>query len=508
MEKKKEKLIVIGLDGATFDIILPLVNEGHLPTFKKLLDKGASGILKSVIPPITPVAWETAVTGVNPGQHNIFDFTSYNSDYTVDFINSKDRAAMAVWDYLGKAGKKSIVFSYAMGYPPPSINGIFISGMNTPGVNTEFTSPANIKKEIIKTVPNYRIDVLGDHIVNGREDLFFEDVMDLTKTHYKAAKYLLKKYDWDLGLIFFTEPDRVNHYFFHDADPTHPFNKSKKNMNNRIQEYYKMLDGILEDLMNLYKDIPFIIFSDHGMTSLHKDIFIEEYLVEWKLLFLNKKAGKNKNLLARALDISRRYIYKIGLAEKIRRLIPGGLFTFIVLKASRLEEEKSNIDWSKTKVYFPNPACQGFRINLKGREDNGIVLKEDYEKLRNLIIKKMLSLKDPETGEKMIQKVYKREELYKGPYVENAQDLIVEAHSKYHLQKGVGRGKIGLASIEGVPKSAEHAKDGIFIFYKKGIKPKKLKAINLVDIASYILYIFGIQIPMKMEGKVNKKVFT
>ena len=144
----QKKLIGVGLDSATLDIILPLVKSGILPTFKKLFEQGAYGVLESTIPPITPCAWETAMTGVNPGRHNIFDFFSYLPNYQVEVLTSKDRAALAVWDYLGKAGKKSIVFNYPMGYPPPEIEGIFVSGMNTPGVNTDFTYPKEIKKKI------------------------------------------------------------------------------------------------------------------------------------------------------------------------------------------------------------------------------------------------------------------------------------------------------------------------------------------------------------------------
>ena len=124
---------------------------------------------------------------------------------------------------------------------------------------------------------------------------------------------------------------------------------------------------------------------------------------------------------------------------------------------------------------------------------------------KNDVVKKLLSIVDLKTGKRVIRKVYKRENIYSGPYIENAQDLIVETESIYHLQKGNSKGKFGLASESGVPKSAEHGKKGVFIFYDNKIKPFKITKIKLVDIAAYILYILKIQKPVKIEGKVDSE---
>lgn len=487
------RLIAIGLDSATLDVILPLVKDGLLPTFKKLIQEGAYGVLESTIPPITPCAWETAMTGVNPGRHNIFDFFSYPANYQVEVLTSKDRAALAVWDYLAHFGKKSIVFNYPMGYPPPKIEGIFISGMNTPGVNTNFTFPQAIKKEILKKVPDYKIDVLGDHIINGRDDLYFAEIKHLTETHFRAASYLLKKYPWDLSLIFFTELDRVHHYFFRDQ--------------NRLREYYQLLDVLLKKLLTSYKKTTLLVFSDHGSAALSRDVFIEEFLVDWGLLAFRKTAkGLFSRIISNLIWKARSFVYKLSLAEMIIKLLPGRFFQVLVKLSSSREENVGNINWTKTKVYFSVPSSQGLKVNLRGREEQGIVAKEEYDLVRNYVIKKLLVLKDPSNGRKVIKNVYKRENIYDGPYIENAQDLIIETDSMYHLQKGIGRGKFGLASEAGVPKSAEHSREGMFVFYGEKITPGKKEKLKLVDIAAYILYILNLPIPSGIEGKINRKV--
>lgn len=487
------KVIGVGLDSATLDIILPLVKDNVLPTFKKLLEEGTYGVLESTVPPITPCAWETAVTGVNPGRHNIFDFFSYPSNYQVEILTSKDRAALAVWDYLAHFGKKSIIFNYPMGYPPPRIEGIFVSGMNTPGVNTDFTYPLNIKKEILQKIPDYKIDVLGDHLINGRDDLYFAEVMHLTQTHFEAASYLLKKYPWDLALIFFTELDRVHHYFFRDRQ--------------RLEEYYRQLDGLLKKLLTSYNKATFLIFSDHGTAQLDQDIFIEEYLVEWGLLKLNKTArGWVAIAVSTFIWNIRKLIYRLRLAQIILKFLPGNVFQLLVKLSSPPQGTVGNVDWTKTKVYFSVPSSQGLRINLQGREEQGVVKKEDYNLVRDEVTSKLLKLEDPASGSRVIKRVYKREEIYSGPYVENAQDLIVETDSMYHLQKGVGRGRFGLASEAGVPKSAEHSKKGMFIFRGQKFTPRSKGKLKLVDITAYILYILKLPVPVSIEGKINKKI--
>lgn len=506
--KTEKKVIVIGLDSATFSVIDPLLKKGMLPTFKKLMTKGSWGVLESSIPPITPIAWETAVTGVNPGRHNIFDFFFYRSDYDVDVVSAKDRAAQAVWDYAGFSGKRSIVFNYPMGFPPPKINGIFVSGMNTPGVNTDFTYPESIKNEILKKFPNFKIDVLGDHIVNGREDLYYEDILKLTEVHYKTFCYLLKKYQWDLSLFFLTELDRVQHYFLHDVLPDHPLNKNRKVTKNRIADYFNFLDGLIADLIKQFPKATLLIFSDHGTEPLEKDVFIEKYLIDWGYLFLKKAPNKKGyTALSKSILFLRKLVYKVGIAERILKYIPGGLFTFLVRMSSLEGKESAGIDWQKTKVYFPTPSSQGLRINLKGREASGSVPEKKYEATRDAVIKKLLSLKDPNTGIKVIKHVYKREDIYKGPYVQNAQDLIVETDHRYHLQKGTQKGYVGLASEAGVPKSAEHGREAMWMAYGINIREGKRERLRLVDIAAMILYILGIVLPQKLEGKVIKEIF-
>jgi len=493
--KQQQKLIVLGLDGGTFKIINPLIKQNKLPNLKKLLNKSSYGILKGIIPPITPTSWETAVTGVNPGKHNIFDFFNYESNYSISVLSSKDRKAMAVWDYMAKTGKRSIIFNYPMGYPPPEIKGIFVSGMNTPGVNTEFTFPKKIKREILKKVPDYQIDVLSDYIVNNNKELFFEECKRITIGHYRAFSYLIRKYKWNLAMFFLTMSDRIHHYFFNDEE--------------KLAEYYQLIDFIVGEIQKYYPKVSFLIFSDHGMNKVEKDVYIEEYLKDWKFLILenNRREKKINFFLAKIIKSGRKIAYNLKISDKLLNFLPGWLFNFFI-KLADTDRINSGIDWLKTKAYFPAPSSQGIRVNLLGREKYGCVLPLKYDKVRNDLIKKILEMKDPENGDKIVEKVYKREDLYCGPYIDNAQDLIIKTKPAYHLQKGLSKGKISLAAKGEIPREADHAQEGIFILKNKGIKHKKIRNIKLKDMAAFILYCLHIPKDKKIEGKINSNIFT
>src|SRR5215813_2846442 len=154
------KVVILGLDGATFDLILPWVQSGKLPHFAQLLHQGISGRLRSTVPPMSPPAWNSFMTGKNPGKHGIFDFTGRKpQSYETSFINAAWRRAPDFWQYLTEAGKRIAVLSVPFTYPPEKVNGIMISGFDAPGiaglVDRSATYPPELCEEIRSRVGEY-----------------------------------------------------------------------------------------------------------------------------------------------------------------------------------------------------------------------------------------------------------------------------------------------------------------------------------------------------------------
>jgi len=208
---KYKKSMIIGLDGATFDLIKPWANAGELPTFKKLMKEGVWGELESTIPHVTPPAWTSITTGKNPGKHGIFDFMSIEKSdgkWKLKLYNSRSKKSKEIWDYL--RDKKSIIVNVPLTYPPRVINGTMITGMLTPDIkNSDFTYPKEFKGEILKSFPEYIIE-LNWSGYKGKERKFLEDLYKMSEERIKLFWYLFGK-EWDFLFFVFVGTDRMQH---------------------------------------------------------------------------------------------------------------------------------------------------------------------------------------------------------------------------------------------------------------------------------------------------------
>ena len=146
----KRRILVIGLDGATFDIIDPLIKEGVMPNLKKLTEHGTVGSLQSTIPPISGAAWVALATGMKPEKTGIFDFR-YRRDNSFKLygVTSAAYYGRAVWDYLCQAGKRVGILNYPMLYPVYEVNGFMTAGIGA-SLDGEFAFPKHLKQELNK----------------------------------------------------------------------------------------------------------------------------------------------------------------------------------------------------------------------------------------------------------------------------------------------------------------------------------------------------------------------
>ncbi|MBI4838806.1 MAG: alkaline phosphatase family protein, partial [Nitrospirae bacterium] len=159
MDHKKIKVMVIGIDGATFDVINPLISRGKLPNLKQLIDNGASGQLKSTMPPLSPAAWSTFQTGKNPGKHGVFDFFRNSpGEHGYLPVNSTFLKSKTLWEILSDYGKRVGVLNIMFNYPPREVNGFIVSGKETPSEESEYTFPPSLKNELLQVDPKYEAE--------------------------------------------------------------------------------------------------------------------------------------------------------------------------------------------------------------------------------------------------------------------------------------------------------------------------------------------------------------
>lgn len=286
------KVLVVGLDGATWDIIRPLVAEGRLPTIARLLDKGASGTLYSTTPPVTPAAWTTFFTGKNPGKHGIYDFQRLNHEtYELTSVRTEQHREQTLWELLGEAGFRSIILDVPFTYPPRPFNGIMITGYGTPRVsNTTFTHPVDLTEhlpprlhsEIRVALPSYRFD---------RSRPFIQEWQEIMRGRQKLLRYMIDEEEWDLFMVVFSITDNMAHVFWTYIDPAHPnyFRPEAEEYREAFLGAYEQGDRILGELMEragLIDLTPTILhlfdqpippdMDGRVLKEIHSDAFLEQ----------------------------------------------------------------------------------------------------------------------------------------------------------------------------------------------------------------------------------------
>ena len=218
------RVLIVGLDGATFDLIRPWVAQGRLPRLQALLAQGTAGELRSTVPPMSPPAWSSFMTGVNPGKHGIFDFTERKpGTYEIQFVSSRQRKAETIWKILSRAGKRVCAVGVPTTYPVEAVNGVMISGFDTPAMNEKAIHPPGLYAEIVEKVGEYILssDVMR-HVYDQRIDLAVETMLRCIRRKADIAKYLWAREPWDCFMVVFGETDSAIHYFWKHHDPQSP----------------------------------------------------------------------------------------------------------------------------------------------------------------------------------------------------------------------------------------------------------------------------------------------
>lgn len=513
----KGKVLVIGLDGATLDLIKPWAEEGKLPNMARLLEEGAHGPLRSVPNMNSAPAWTSFATGKNPGKHGIFYFDErIPGSYERRYLNGSYRVGKSFWRILSEAGKRVIVINVPMTYPAEEVNGILLAGLDSPGTESPgFAYPSSILDELHSNVGDYIIEPgIPGFIKAGKRDLALKRLYQTIDRRVAYARYLMSNYPWDLAIVVFTAIDAAQHFFWKDMDPSHPEHDEEEArlFGDTIFKVYERMDEVIGTLIKEAGDAIIIIMSDHGGGFNQRGA---EYLNPWlEVMGYLSYAKPSGNVLRRMKGILLKqlaFLYRL-LDKHFPREVKLKLATLLPELRTRVETaiRLKDIDWSRT-LAFADGARDEIWINLAGREPKGTVQPEEYESLRSAIIEALSRCRDLANGKRVVKRAYRREEIYWGPYVNKAPDICIRWRTDFvinGLVKDGARVSRGVFSALTAPNNGGHRLNGTLTIKGQNIKKgTQIEGAQIVDLAPTILYLLGESIPRDMDGRLLKGVF-
>ena len=506
MTKKSNRVLIIGLDGATWDVLDSWIRDGTLPNLARLRRKGSWGELRSSIPPITAPAWSTFMTGKRPGKHGVFHFVKLFDNNTSTggkpkIVNARSIKSPTLWDILGHHERKVALINVPMTYPPRPVNGFMITGLLTPRHASIFTYPPELSNEITDYVIDLDrfIDAKPFQGPNNHEAVtptlsLIQEFRDMLEKRARTSLQHIESKPWDLFMVVFTGPDRMGHYLWPYHHPVGVNEPQTQVLHDAVREYYVRMDERIGSLVEKAgEDVNVIVMSDHGMGPIFsRRVHWNNWLLEhgWLSATVDNNSVLNPDGWLRRLGLSRD---KVG---RILLRLPGATGSMLVKKAVNSSTEKVDLNLSKAYCVPIYNTIFGIHINAE---------RDEKRTLRNEITRALKQVTDPETGQHIVQQVVLGDDYFHGPYAKNIHDIIVIMNPAYTGGFRISNYSAIATERQGRSSdSGDHRMEGIFMVSGPGIEDRAeaLSGLSIEDIAPTVLYLMGLPIPSDMDGRV------
>jgi len=458
---------------------------------------------------MTAPAWTSFMTGKNPGKHGLYDWIYRHKDsYDVSPVTARHCHEPTLWSLLSQAGRRVCVFNVPMTFPPKPVNGLMISGMPAPSTRATITYPADLLAEIEREVGDYLLyPDPGQAYSDAGVDAFLDRLYRTTETRLKVMHYLRAREVWDFFMLVFNGTDTVQHAMWKYMSPAHPLHDPRKfaKYGDAILRYFQYIDGALGDVVTSLDDnTVLMLMSDHGFGPFHKFIHVNNWLRRQGWLKIKGAPRARVKSAVFSLGFAPMKVYdwlmRLGLGALKREVVRGrgqGLLKSLFLSFG-------DVDWSRTVAYSLGNVGQ-IRLNVRGREPQGCVEPgAEYESTRDAIISRLQELRDPQTGEAVVQQIYRREEIYQGGNFEQAADIVfIPTRMEYF---GFGEYEFGSHQvIEAMQRgiSGTHRPNGMFLMWGTPARAGVwLEGARLYDLAPTILHLMGLPAPDDMDGRL------
>ncbi|HHQ45396.1 MAG TPA: hypothetical protein ENN13_04585 [Candidatus Altiarchaeales archaeon] len=465
-----EKVLIIGLDGATWTTLEPWIEQGNMPYLKSLYDSGSHSSLMAPIPYVSPVSWPTFATGNNPGRHGIYGFQQCADTDEPRIPLGDSIQSERVWQTLSKNGRKSIIMNLQNTYPPDKINGIVISGVMAPQIAVE---PKSLRPWLIEE--GYIVEGAG--WMNTEKPEFIKSLYNTTEKRVDVAVKLMEREpDWDFMTVLIVGTDRIQHYMWRDMEEGGQYE-------NAMEDYYKFVDTQIQELVEAAgPDTNVFIISDHGFGRLKRRVHINWWLEQEGYLKIENNWDNSK---ARYMITISGVLKKTGISEIIRKFMvkSGG-------DAASVRPPTLTLDFENSKAYTCGYYTGQIYLNPN-------LTDEEYRRVQQEIMEKLRNFKDPKTGMNVVENVYTKDELYHGMAMDEAPDILMIYANEYWV---VGSFSYPWLFEDTFRETGCHHQDGIMIASGPDIQTGAIvNDARLMDMAPTVLHMFGID--ENMDGR-------
>jgi predicted AlkP superfamily phosphohydrolase/phosphomutase len=487
------KILIIGLDGATWRVFDESLLAGHMPNLHRVKLGGCCGVLRSTEPPITPAAWTTCITGCQPYTHGVVGFRDYS------FMNDTLRISTAascrvptLFEVLSEQGYKAASINVPWTFPPRAINGVMICGYGMPGTDSDFTHPKELRDELLRAIPDYTVLANWEVAGNTDSEKFEQNVSRIERCfeqRVQTAKLVASKIEPDLMMVQFQNTDLVEHSVWPCLDrKTRDKYPAKRD---RLLQMYGRLDERIGELLEMVdlSRVTVAVVSDHGLCGLLGIIRPNMLLHQWGYLH-----------------------FKGPLRRMIRRL-RRNLASLVSDKKRQMSiEMKTPVDWRRSRAMIVYPAMNGhIYVNVRGRNVNGMVGRgKEYREVIKELRRRFAEIEDPRTGKGVFARIATPDELYgkEGLDKEIVGDLVLVPKPGYIVHQTTSRKGKPLKLQPEDTLVGCHCRDGIYAFSGPNIRSGMTREAHIADITPTIYALLGIAIPSYVDGRPMQEIFT